>query len=193
MRQVGGAARAGDGCVALVHGEAGIGKTALLRRLAREQVTGATRLFWGGCDALFTPRPLSPLQEVAWEHGGALAEKLRLGAPRDEIFQAFLQELRHPKPPALVVFELAPLCGEAALHPVFPGRPCSARHIWRVRVPLQGHEEGHQLAVLPPFRACWCPCRAAGRSRPAGGWGAREEVVGLGGWRPRLRKTSYAT
>ncbi len=109
------AARAGEGSVALVHGEAGIGKTALLRRLAREQATGPTRLLWGGCEALFTPRPLSPLQEVAWEHGGAVAERLREGASRDAIFQTFLEDLRHPRPPALVVFEDVHWADEATL------------------------------------------------------------------------------
>jgi predicted ATPase len=47
------------GCVALVGGEAGIGKTALLQEFSLRQ--RAARLLWGACDALFTPRPLAPL------------------------------------------------------------------------------------------------------------------------------------
>ena len=42
-------AAAGRGQVALLGGEAGIGKTTLLREFARDAV-------WGACDPLFTPR-----------------------------------------------------------------------------------------------------------------------------------------
>ena len=108
-------ARAGEGRVGLVFGEAGIGKTALLQEFARLHATPPVRLFWGGCDALFTPRPLAPLQEVAWLHGGKLAARLAEGAPRDAIFQAFLEELRHPRPPALVVIEDVQWADEATL------------------------------------------------------------------------------
>ena len=46
------------GCVALVGGEAGIGKTTLLQEFSNRQ--GDTRVLWGACDALFTPQPLAP-------------------------------------------------------------------------------------------------------------------------------------
>ena len=110
------AARAGEGRVALVYGEAGIGKTAFLRRFVREHVAPPVRLLWGGCDALFTPRPLAPLQEVAWLHGGRLAEKLRDGASRDTIFQVFFEELGRPHPPAMVVLEDVHWADEATLN-----------------------------------------------------------------------------
>jgi DNA-binding CsgD family transcriptional regulator/tetratricopeptide (TPR) repeat protein len=109
------AARNDEGRVALVYGEAGIGKTALLKRFVRERVTPPVRVFWGGCDALFTPRPLAPLQEVAWLHGGRLADKLRGGGPRDTIFQIFLEELMRPCPPAVVVLEDVHWADEATL------------------------------------------------------------------------------
>jgi DNA-binding CsgD family transcriptional regulator/tetratricopeptide (TPR) repeat protein len=107
--------RGGLGRVALVHGEAGIGKTALLKRFASEHVSPPVRLLWGGCDPLFTPRPLAPLQEVAWLHGGRLAAKLRDRAPRDTIFQIFFEELSPPHPPALVVMEDVHWADEATL------------------------------------------------------------------------------
>jgi ATP/maltotriose-dependent transcriptional regulator MalT len=107
--------RAGHGRVGLVYGEAGIGKTAFLKRFVSEHVTPPMRLFWGGCDALFTPRPLAPLQEVAWLHGGRLAEKLRDGASRDTIFQIFFEELVRPHPPAVVVMEDVHWADEATL------------------------------------------------------------------------------
>ena len=56
--------RSRKGRVVLVGGEAGVGKTALLRWFCRER-GGVAPILSGGCDALFTPRPLGPLLAVA--------------------------------------------------------------------------------------------------------------------------------
>lgn len=91
------------GCVALVHGEAGIGKTALLQEFSRQQRV-APRVLWGACDALFTPRPLAPLHDIARQTQGKLLIAINAETGRDAIFTAALDELEHG-PPALVVFE----------------------------------------------------------------------------------------
>ena len=70
-------ARAGEGSLVLVAGEAGVGKTALLERLARD--LPEVRWSWGACDGLFTPRPLGPLFDVAAQLGGPLEELCRAG------------------------------------------------------------------------------------------------------------------
>ena len=57
------------GCVALISGEAGIGKTSLLREFAAVQNKAACVLS-GGCEALFTPHPLAPLQDISRQIGG---------------------------------------------------------------------------------------------------------------------------
>jgi predicted ATPase len=49
-----GEAATGRGCVVLLEGEPGIGKTALITRAAAD-VAGSTRVLWGSCDDL-SPR-----------------------------------------------------------------------------------------------------------------------------------------
>src|SRR4051812_28225875 len=64
-----GAVSSSRGRLVLVAGEAGVGKTTLLRRL-REEHRAGPRFLWGACQALFTPRPLGPLLDVAELTGG---------------------------------------------------------------------------------------------------------------------------
>ena len=56
-------ARDGRGSLVLVSGEAGIGKTALVRAFC-DAHRGGARVLWGVCDPLFSPRPLGPLLTV---------------------------------------------------------------------------------------------------------------------------------
>ena len=37
-------------------------------------------MLWGGCDALFTPRPLGPFVDIAESTGGELAQAVESGA-----------------------------------------------------------------------------------------------------------------
>ena len=55
------------GRMVLVGGEAGVGKTSLLREFCDEQ---PARILWGACDAMFTPRPLGPFFEIGEAVGG---------------------------------------------------------------------------------------------------------------------------
>jgi DNA-binding CsgD family transcriptional regulator len=145
----------GAGHVALVSGEAGIGKTALLRQLVSERARPPVRVLWGGCDALFTPRPLAPLQEVGWHVGGDLAEVLREGVSRDAIFRTLLQHLRHPQPPALVVLEDVHWADEATLDLLkFLGRRAATTSAlfvftWREEDVPRNHALRSVLADLP--------------------------------------------
>jgi DNA-binding CsgD family transcriptional regulator len=95
-------ARAGEGRLLLVSGEAGVGKTALVNRFCAE-IGDETRLLRGVCDALFTPRPLGPLLEVADDVGGVLEAAVRGGAPSYDVASALNVELRTSAPAVLVL------------------------------------------------------------------------------------------
>jgi DNA-binding SARP family transcriptional activator len=93
------------GRLMLVGGEAGAGKTALLRRFCEEQSRSA-RVLWGACDALFTPRPLGPFLDIAQITGGELKELVRVGAMPHELVSALIQELERGAPTVLVLDDL---------------------------------------------------------------------------------------
>ncbi|MGZ5306456.1 MAG: ATP-binding protein [Actinomycetota bacterium] len=80
------------GWLVLVAGEAGIGKTALLRRFCGEHRSSA-RILWGACDALYTPSPLGPLIEAAESSGGELEALVHGEAKPYEVATALLHEL----------------------------------------------------------------------------------------------------
>src|SRR4051794_9086262 len=80
-----------SGRLAFLCGEAGVGKTLLLRRFCEEQ-DPAARVLWGSCDPLSTPRPLGPLLDVAQVTGGELAELVQREARPHEVAAALLHE-----------------------------------------------------------------------------------------------------
>src|ERR1700689_3865368 len=75
---------------ALVRGEGGVGKTALVRRWCDEQ--DSARVLWGACDALFTPRPLGPFLDIAQQTKGARLTAVNSGTNRDEVFTSALDD-----------------------------------------------------------------------------------------------------
>jgi ATP/maltotriose-dependent transcriptional regulator MalT len=93
---------ASHGRLVLVGGEAGVGKTALLRRFCEMQEP-PLRILWGACEPLHTPRPLGPFADVGEATGGDL-EELTAGAARPhEVAAALLNELRRRSPTVLVL------------------------------------------------------------------------------------------
>src|SRR6266508_3898318 len=110
------------GCIMLVSGEAGIGKSALVKRFTERHVAAA-RFLLGVCDPLLTPRALGPLHDIARQTGGRLAALLAAGSPREKLFAALLDELDQRTRPQVMVVEDAHWADEATLDLlVFLGR-----------------------------------------------------------------------
>jgi DNA-binding CsgD family transcriptional regulator/MoxR-like ATPase len=97
--------RSTRGHVVLVGGEAGVGKTVLIREFCDEHGSG-TKILRGACDPLFTPRPLGPLLDVAREAGGELSALVERGAVPYEVVSALVEELGGARPSVFVLEDL---------------------------------------------------------------------------------------
>ncbi len=104
----------GHGRFVLVSGEAGIGKTSLVERFAETHHKQA-RILWGACDALFTPRALGPLYDIAPQTQSNLFTLLEEEAPRTSILSAVLEEMGNDTKPAIFVIEDVHWADEATL------------------------------------------------------------------------------
>lgn len=110
------ATSAAGGRVALVAGEAGIGKSSLVAEFVRRNAA-RSRVLWGACDQLVTPRALGPLHDIGRSTGGPLAVRLAAAAPAEQIYAAFLDELgdKDQRHRPVVVVEDAHWADEASL------------------------------------------------------------------------------
>ena len=102
-----------QGRLVFVSGEAGVGKTALLRRFCETQ-DERVRILWGECEPLRAPRPLGPLIDVGELTAGELGQLLASDARPHEIAAALLRELQR-RPPTVLVIEDVHWADEATL------------------------------------------------------------------------------
>lgn len=93
------------GRLTLVGSEAGGGKTVLLRRFCDER-RGSGRVLWGACDALFTPRPLGPLLDIAQLTAGELQSVVQSGAMPHDVTAALMRELNEHAPTVVVIEDM---------------------------------------------------------------------------------------
>ena len=106
-------AKAGDGSVVLISGEAGIGKSSLVNALP-SVLPPETRVLVGYCDALATPRVLGPLRDLMGTVGSALTRALASG-DRGRVSDSLRAELDRPEHPTMLVVEDAHWADEATL------------------------------------------------------------------------------
>src|SRR5689334_4761589 len=104
----------GEGHCIFVSGEAGIGKTSLIKVFCSEVKTKCN-IYQGICDALFTPRPLAPLYDVLLQLGKTIPESNIDSSNRTAFFTNFLQELTNQGEVNLIVFEDIHWADEATL------------------------------------------------------------------------------
>jgi DNA-binding CsgD family transcriptional regulator len=98
------AADSGQGCLALIGGEAGVGKSAVVQQFC-ESVRGRADVYVGACDPLSTPTPLGPLLEIAPALDAHLEELLQEAAPARRVFGALLARLSSGPRARVLVFE----------------------------------------------------------------------------------------
>lgn len=110
-----GAARSGRGAVALVTGEQGLGKTSLLRHFS-SHLSDDTRVLWGTCDDLITPRPLGPFRDIASHCSPDVVAALTSGQPPHRLHSILLEDLAGR--PTLLVIEDVHWADDATLDAV---------------------------------------------------------------------------
>lgn len=96
--------RAGSGAALFVGGEAGAGKSALVREFTASRVAGADVLY-GACDAMSAPRPLGPVADFAGMLGEEFRSLVRSGEQRQQIFERLLDDLRASRNGRVIVLE----------------------------------------------------------------------------------------
>jgi len=104
----------GDGHCVFVSGETGIGKTTLTNEFCKAQ-NKDTHIFKGTCDALFTPRPLAPLYDIAEQMQSDIRTISENGTDRAALFSDFLAALQKQKGVTVLVIEDIHWIDEATL------------------------------------------------------------------------------
>lgn len=136
----------GDGRIALIRGEAGIGKTSVATALA-DSVAGSAHLLWGSCDDLIASRPFGPVWDMAYTEPD-LSEALN-SADHTLVRHVFMDLFSRSLRPTVAVFEDIHWADDATLDLLtWLGRRISQTHTllvltFRERVPTD-----HPLSVV---------------------------------------------
>ena len=182
----------GSGRVVLVTGEAGIGKSALVRAFADSHST-VGRFLVGTCDDLFASRPLSALRDMGRiepDIAAALAEN-----NRDGLFEAVLDLAERSLRPTVFVIEDAHWADEATLDLVrFLGRRIGPSHgllilTYRDNELPAGHPLRTVLGDLPPAlvdRLAPAPLTLTAIEQLVPGTGDADQIHSLTGGNPFL-------
>ena len=104
----------GEGHCFFIMGEAGIGKSSLVRAFI-EKIEGKSKTYIALCDSLFTPRPLGPLYDFALQMKNFDAAFISVAHSRSELFTSFAQELTQHNKPVVIIIEDIHWADEATL------------------------------------------------------------------------------
>lgn len=104
----------GEGHCVFVCGEAGMGKTSLVKTFCKE-VKDDCKVFLGACDALFTPRPLAPLYDIMWQINNNPLPNSHSIEERSGLFANFFREVSQVRGKTVIVFEDIHWADEATL------------------------------------------------------------------------------
>lgn len=105
-------AELGEGAFIFMGGEAGVGKTSLIRQFVADR-PGSVQALWGISDALQTPSPLAALHDMITQLDAAARERLAGATERIQLFSIFLDAVSIR--PAVLVFEDVHWADEATL------------------------------------------------------------------------------
>src|SRR5258706_14324804 len=105
---------AGEGHCVLINGEAGVGKTSLVRAFYNE-IKNECKIYQGTCDALFTPRPLAPVYDILWQIQADIGQNNIDLPERNELFTRLFRELENRSETELIVIEDIHWADEATL------------------------------------------------------------------------------
>jgi DNA-binding CsgD family transcriptional regulator/tetratricopeptide (TPR) repeat protein len=94
----------GEGHTIFICGEAGIGKSSVVRRFIG-QVESDCEVLIALCDSLFTPRPLGVLYDLVMQSNRVLGGTLDISLPRTELFAQFPEAIAASHKPVVLVVE----------------------------------------------------------------------------------------
>ena len=103
-----------EGHCILVSGEAGIGKTSLVKTFCKK-VEKECKIYQGTCDALFTPRPLGPLFDIILQMHGLGWENTVSISDRSAFFSRFHYEVENREETTIIIIEDIHWADEATL------------------------------------------------------------------------------
>jgi ATP/maltotriose-dependent transcriptional regulator MalT len=150
----------GRGRTALVSGEAGVGKTVLIREFVKRARTAGARVVWGECTEIDARRPFGPFMDIA--HAANRVDTLPV-APRDAVmagtdryrlhsaFAALLADLARERPIVIVIEDLH-WADEASLE-LFPHVARKLRDVPLLLVGTYRSDELHRRHPLRPVLA----------------------------------------
>lgn len=107
----------GHGRVAVISGEAGIGKSSLVDTFAGSVADGA-RVLTGVCDDLLAPQPFGPFRDMATGPRSPLRRALEAGAHPEAMMAAIRAEADNPLQPTVMVIEDLHWADDASLDAV---------------------------------------------------------------------------